>query len=277
MMKIFALANGRSGTKFLSGLFKHNVKNCKSEHEPAPGMFGKSIYWYQHGEIEKIRELFLIKKERINRYEADVYIETNHAFLKSFADVAMEFFPDMKLIHLIRNPLKVARSELNRENLVNCLPVNILFPDRYYRASDGKKYFRWALTGHEDIFKEVKLNPLTEYQRYVVQWIEIENRAISFLGKYKKKDDCFTLSVPKELNDPKVLKEMFNFFELKLKRDNIVVKGKKNKIRIIPTVVSDKDKEEFQQVVNALPDKYLKIFQEEPYTRFEWVDLLKKK
>jgi hypothetical protein len=278
MIKIFVLASGRSGTKFLSGLFKYNVKNCVSKHEPViPDMFGKPTYWYQRGETDKIRDLFLVKRDRINRYKTDVYIETNHAFLKSFSDVAMEFFPDMKLIHLVRNPFKVARSELNRESWINDGPVKAIFPTyRYYRASDGKKYFRWALTGNEEIFKEVKLKQLTPYQKYVVQWVEIENRAISFLDIYNKNDDCFTLSVPKELNDPKVLKKMFDFFDLELKGEDIVIKGDENKIKIA-TVVSNKDEEEFKQVINALPDKYLKIFRKEPYTRFEWADLLKKK
>ena len=277
MMKIFVLASGRSGTKFLSGLFKNNIINCTSKHEPFPNMFGMPIYWYQNREIEKIRKRFLIKKNRMDRCKKNLYVETNHAFLKSFSDIAMEYYPDMKLIHLIRNPLKIARSELNRESWVNDVPLRILFLTyRYYRASDGKKYFRWSLTWNEDIFKELKLDSPTPYQMYVVQWVEIENRAINFLDKYRKKDDCYTISAPKELNDPKIVKDMYNFFGLKTKRDDILIKGKQNKIRI-PTVVSDKDKEEFQKVINALPDKYLKIFQKEPYTRFEWTDSLKKK
>jgi hypothetical protein len=69
---------------------------------------------------------------------------------------------------------------------------------------------------------------------------------------------------------------MFDFFDLELKGEDIVIKGDENKIRIA-TVVSDKDEEEFKQVIDALPDKYLKIFRKEPYTRLEWADLLKKK
>ena len=51
-------------------------------------------------------------------------------------------------------------------------------PLRHYRGGDGKKYFRWALTGLEPIFSHLAGNPLSRFQWYVVQWIEIENRAM---------------------------------------------------------------------------------------------------
>lgn len=275
MIKIFVLASGRSGTKYLSGLFKHNIKNCVSKHEPQPDMFGKPILWYQQGKIEKIRRSFIRKKKRIDGYTKDVYIETNHAFLKSSSDVAMEFFSDMKLIHLIRNPLKVARSELNRHIWIDQIHMKLLYPFSYYKDDNGKKYFRWALTGKENIFQTVDINTLTSYQKYVVQWIEIENRAMKFLETYKKHNDYYTLSVPKDLNDYPVLNDLFNFFQLKQKEKNIIMRGKRNKNKI-PTIVSDEDKKQFHEVVNNLPDKYLRIFQKKPYTRFEWVNLLTK-
>ena len=46
------------------------------------------------------------------------YIETSHAFLKSWSGLAVEFFPRMKLVRLIRDPLSVAKSEAIREDLI---------------------------------------------------------------------------------------------------------------------------------------------------------------
>ena len=270
MIKIFVLASGRSGTKYLSELFKNNTKNCVSRHEPFPDMFGKPIYWYQQGNIEEIRRQFIRKKKKIDSYNADVYIETNHAFLKSFSDVAMEFFPDMKLIHLIRNPLKVARSELNRHLFLDKIHI----PFRYYTGEDGERYFRWSLTGKEDIFQVVGINSLTLYQKYVLSWIEIENRAIRFLEKYKKYDDCYVLSTPKDLNDYRVLEDLFSFFNLKIKKRGIRMHGIRNR-NPVSTVVSEEDEKQFREVVNNLPSEYLKIFRKIPYTKFEWVKILK--
>jgi len=56
-----------------------------------------------------------IKQKRIPSYDADAYIAISHAFLKSYYHLANEFFPKLKLIHLIRNPLYTEKSEANRE------------------------------------------------------------------------------------------------------------------------------------------------------------------
>ena len=272
MIKIFLLANGRSGTKFLSELFKYNVKNCISKHEPFPDMFGKSIYWYQQGNIKEIKRLFKWKKDRINRYKASVYIETNHAFLKSFSDVAIDSFPDMKLIHLVRNPIKTAKSELNRHLTFR----NLHIPFSYTKGHDGKKYSRYSLTGDEDIYKSIGSNEITPFQKYVLQWIEIENRAIKFLDKYNKYDDCFTMHCPKDFNDYNTLEKMFKFFNLELKNEKILIKGKKNK-NVKPTIISSDDKKQFEDIINRLPIEYLRIFQEEPFSKFEWASMLKAK
>ena len=272
MIKIFLLANGRSGTKFLSDLFKYNVKNCISKHEPFPDMFGKPIYWYQQGNKKEIQRLFKWKKDRINRYNASVYLETNHAFLKSFSDVAIEFFPDMKLIHLIREPIKTAKSELNRHLTIN----NLHIPFSYTKGHNGKKYSRYSLTGDEDIYKSIGSNNISLFQKYILQWIEIENRAIKFLDKYKKHDDCFTMQSPKDFNDYNKLERLFKFFNLELKSEKILIKGKKNK-NVKPTIITDEDKKQFEEIINRLPIEYLRIFQKEPYNRFEWASTLKPK
>jgi hypothetical protein len=271
MIKIFVLASGRSGTNFLSDLFKYNIKNCVNKHEPFPDMFGSPIYWYLNEKTENIRKKFLIKKNRITHYKKAVYIETNHAFLKSFCDVAMEFFPDMKLIHLIRNPLKVVKSELNKQIIKN--KTHFLF--HYYKGEDGGKYVRWALTGLEDIFKDVNIEKITLYQKYVLQWIEIENRAMKFLNKYNKEKDCYTLFVPEDINNHEVLLDMFRFFKLEQKKEKIIIRGSRN-LNLIPTKVTDEDRRQMREVVNNLPESYLKIFQKEPYTKSKWIKLLMK-
>lgn len=238
-----------------------------------PKMFGKPIYWYQTGQKEKIRKLFKKKQEKIKSYNVNVYVETNHAFLKSFSDVALEYFPDMKLIHTIRNPLKVAKSNFNRYEQLR----KIHYPLKY-RGDDGKKYIKWTLTGNEEIFKTFNFDSKTIlqvnykhkiYQYFLLEWIEIENRAMRFLDNYKKHDDCYTLEVPKDLNKENIIKDMFNFFGLELKKEDITLYGRKNK-GAKPTIITEEDKKQLREIVSKIPAQYLQIFQKKPYVDLEW-------
>jgi len=212
------------------------------------------------------------KAKRIARCRADVYVETNNAFLKSFSDVAVEFFPDLKVIHVIRNPLAVARSQLNRHMWLN----RMHFPlRRYYTGGDGEKYFKWTLTGKEDIFRAVATpgDALTPYQYLVLQWIEIENRAMKFLDKYQKHHECYTLFAPQDLNNTRTLEDLFRFFGLEQKEPGICLCGRRNK-NAIPTLVSEEDQRQFNGIIRRLPDSYLTIFQKKPYTECDWAKTL---
>lgn len=273
MIKIFCLTSGRTGTKYLSYLFKNNVKDCIGRHEPAPSMFGRSIYWYQKNQKDKIEKLFKKKKEKINSLNANAYVETNHAFLKSFSDVAIEHFPDMKLIHSIRNPLKVAKSNFNKYAQLRLIhyPLN-------YKGDDGNSYIKWTLTGNEEIYKSFNFDNKTIYQiidedkiyqYFLLEWIETENRAIEFLNKYKKHNECYTLDAPKDLNNENKIKKMFSFFGLELKQEDISFRGRKNKGGK-RTIITEKEKNLLKEIISKLPDKYLQIFKNKPYVDFEW-------
>ncbi len=284
MIKIFLLGSGRSGTKYLTYLFKNNISNCISLHEPSPDMFGKPIYWHQSGDKDKIKDRFFKKIEIIKGYEKskiDVYFESNHAFLKSFYDIATEVFPDLKLIHVIRNPLEVAKSQYNK-GLVWIGEPQYLLPyfDGFklkfhnYTGSDGRKYCRWALTGKEKIFQDIDIK-LSMYQMLLVQWIEIEKRAIRYLEQYKKKNDCYTLIFPQDLNENKTIENMFNFFDFNYKQKKIKLQGKKNKNRK-PTTVTSNDKKQLMELIDYIPRGYLEIFKKNPYKKCKWIDMLQR-
>ncbi|MDH7517684.1 MAG: hypothetical protein QHH19_05010 [Candidatus Thermoplasmatota archaeon] len=271
MKVIFCLTTARSGTEYLTYLFRNNIKNCVSKHEPIPTMFGKPIYWYYEGKTDEIRKVFKKKVEKIYGYNTKVYVETNHAFLLSFSDVAMEFFPEMKLIHLIRDPLKMAKSGLNRFKQIR----KYHFPC-YYKGDDGRKYFKWILTGKEDIFKNFNYDWKTIYylkderkifEFLILYWIELENRAIAFLDKYKKHNDCYTLQVPEDLNDVKTLKDMFDFFELELKQEYIDLRGRKHK-GAKPTIVTKDDKNQLDEILKKNTTKIFTNISKETLCRF---------
>src|SRR5262245_1564713 len=103
-------------------------------------MFGRPIFDYAVGDEEQIRRLVNRKRRIIERYGNRTYLETSHAFLKSWFRLAPEFFPKLKLIHLIRDPLYVAKSEASREDLIKKLRL----PFCHYRGGDGKRYFFWS-------------------------------------------------------------------------------------------------------------------------------------
>lgn len=265
MQTIFTLSSARSGTKYLSGLVAKNARGVASKHEPLPDLFGRPVYWHTHGNEDAVRRRFLWKKWRIDRCRGKVYLETSHSFLKSFCDVAMEFYPDMKLVHLIRDPLKMAKSEARRESGMSAYR----HPTRSYRGEDGNRYFRWGLTGKEVIFSEVTLDNLTLFQHHVVQWIEIENRAIQFLDRYEKHADCVALDSPAELQDPEKLAELFEFLGLETRNGGFRSGGRKNRTHA-PMAPVTQEFDEFREVVSSVPDEYLEIFSRAPYTRFKW-------
>ncbi|MGH7979054.1 MAG: hypothetical protein ACREE6_06735, partial [Limisphaerales bacterium] len=116
---IFTLAGARSGTLYLRNLFRLNARDCDCRHETFfdignPTMFGPAIYDAYAGRIGKIRARLEKKRRYIQRLSGSTYIESSHAFLKSSLVAALDFFPELRLVHLIRDPLKVAASEAYR-------------------------------------------------------------------------------------------------------------------------------------------------------------------
>lgn len=274
---IFCLASGRSGTHFLYEILRRNTRGVVCRHEPYlwnPSMFGRAIYDHAVGDDAAVKKLAERKRRAIEGYSrAAGYVETSHAFLKSWADIAMEYFPRMKLVHLVRNPLSVAKSEANREELIHRWRM----PLRNYRGGDGKLYFRWAITGLEPIFSHVADKTLSRFQWYVVQWIEIEYRAMQFLRKHGKDKDCFTLHSPIELNDHARVRSLLEFLDLPLRGKEIHMEGSKNRTPGVRTEIIERDQQEFAEVIRLLPRSYLEVFQQSPYSQWEWTKELANK
>ena len=272
MLTVFTLSSGRSATHFLYKLIRRNARDCVARHETYgfnPSMFGRPIYDCTAGMRDRTKKLLQRKRRIIERYRAAVYVETSHAFLKSWSDLLVEFFPRSKFVHLIRDPLKVAKSEADREQLIKRLYI----PFCYYRGNNGGTYFLWSLTGLEPIFRHFDVSRLTRLQWYLIQWIEIENRAMRFLGEFGKHADCFTLHSPAELNDAGRVAELFDFVGMQKRGPRIVIGGRRN-INWRPTVVTDEDRQQFSDVVRTVPSSYLEIFRHEPYASLPWSESL---
>ncbi len=307
---IFTLTSARSGTVYLRHLFQNNVPDCACRHEPFfdwgnPTLFGPAIYDAFAGRVERVRARLAKKRRYIEHLPSSLYFESSHAFLKSAYLAALEFFPEMRLIHLVRDPLKVAKSEAYRQHWRERMHA----PFHFYRGDDGRRHFCWGLTGNEDIFQAftgepAELNapasargvapcaspdssnsspapplnrpqPLSLFQWYFLQWIEIENRAIQFLERHHLQDRCFLLHTPGDLNNPAKVKAMFDFFGLKTRFPEIILRGRKNQSIGVTTVITKQDERECQAVLERIPPRFLEIFQHPPYVRFPWNERLR--
>lgn len=268
---IFTLSSARSGTLYLRYLFQNNIANCVCRHEPFfdwgnPTLFGRAIYDAYAGRRDRIRELLLKKRAYIERLPGTLYLESSHAFLKSAYVAALEVFPELRLVQLIRDPIKVARSEAYRE----LWRRRVHAPFHFYKGDDRRKHFVWALTGNEEIFQCFQREQLTLFQWYLVEWIEIENRARHFLEEHQLHDRCFTVHSPSDLNHETTVRNMFRFLGLEPMRSTITFAGRKN--RSLGYASSELASEEHQcaEVLEQLPGRYLEIFHQEPYIRYEW-------
>src|SRR5690349_14373424 len=101
---IFTLTSARSGTLYLKELFVRNVRNSVCRHEPFfdwgnPTLFGPAIYDAATGRLDRIRKLLAKKRQYVNGLPGQVYLESSHAFLKSAYVAALEYFPEMQLLH----------------------------------------------------------------------------------------------------------------------------------------------------------------------------------
>lgn len=267
----FTLASARSGTLYLRDLFRNNVSDCASRHEPFfdwgnPTLFGPAIYDAFAGRLDRIRARLAKKRAYINRLPESVYLESSHAFLKSAYAAALEFFPGMCLIHLLRDPLYVAKSEAYRQEWRR----RVHAPFHFYKGDDGCRHFCWALTGNEEIFQHFCDRRLSLFQWYLIQWIEIENRAMEFLDAHELHGRCFTLHSCRDLNDASKIKAMFEHFELPLIHSRVILGGRRNKSIGYRTVITPEDEHECDEILAQMPARYLEIFSREPYCEFDW-------
>jgi hypothetical protein len=293
VLSIFALASGRSGTHFLYELLRRNAVDCVCRHETYswsnPSMFGRPIYDYAVGDLDAVRRQVALKARWVHRQRSAAYAETSHALLKSWFEVAGEFFADLRLVHLVWDVVQVARSEANREAIIHRWHV----PFRFARGGNGRRFFRWALTGLEPIFQTISSSHTpfavagsddtrslpttswTQFQWYVLQWIEIENRAMRMLRQFSLEDRCLTLHSPHDLNDPTQVRRLFDFLGLQTRDSSPVIGGFKNATPGVRTVVTDEDRRQAAEVIARLPAEYLAIFQQPPYVDWPWSALLR--
>jgi hypothetical protein len=110
---IFVATTGRSGTMTLAEVFNH-IPGCHAEHEPYPTMSEDILKAKTAGDEAVVRAEYWQKKAiNLRRGAAGYafYCEANHLFIKTYIEYALADFGDkLAVIHLIRDPVKVANS-----------------------------------------------------------------------------------------------------------------------------------------------------------------------
>lgn len=267
-LTLFTLASGRSGTSYLARFFAKNVQACYHTHEPylTPGnpvLFGKPIDWNTQHNDSALLPVLTQKCHFIASRKEPVYFESNHAFLKSFNRHAGTLLSNVGFVHLVRDPAKVAKSEWLREQLIRKLPL----PFVDYTTETGERCFYWALTGKEEIFQHYAKHTLSRFQFYLLQWIEIEYRAMELIKQNHWQNRVFFIDVDAQLKDEIVLRQLLNFFDLPHKR-RFDLDLFRNKTPFVgPTVITAQDKLQMHQLLKHLPDTYKIMLKSEPYSK----------
>ena len=258
---IFTAGSGRSGTTSLADLFRHNIKNCVAWHEPfidpdkagvdpsqltdyRPGGkilegagFGRAIQWYD--DDDPCLDLIIKHKARIIRkQECDVYLEANHAFLKSMCDGMVQEFPNLYLVHLTRHPVVVARSFVNR----------IRNPSVF---EEGYRLWNVAPGMRKNCMPDPP-HSATYIQYYVWQWLELELRLVRFLECHPEVE-IIDIDV-NNLSDVTAVMSMFRALDLHSFNGPTRIPSPAN-VNSKVTRVNEQDIEETHTLLNLVPSE----------------------
>jgi hypothetical protein len=72
------------------------------------------------------------------------------------------------------------------------------------------------------------------------------------------------------MNDAERLRSMFERLGLRLRNDPLDLAGRKNKTPGLPTVITDEEECQFDEIIHKLPRQHKTIFSAEPYSNWDW-------
>jgi len=114
---VLVLSTGRTGTKFLASLLSnHFPKSARTQHESSrtrPINILTNMYFA--GFIPKVflpMTWKLLKQRELSKTELDFYIDINN-FLYGIPVIEPELYPNLKVVHIIRDPRTYVRSHIN--------------------------------------------------------------------------------------------------------------------------------------------------------------------
>ena len=211
----FVASTGRSGTTTLARLFE-GIPSCVARHEPYPAM--KSDFTTDsHGDIQLQKERFQ-RVKRIHVLQAasalDFYLETNHQFVKNFAEPAVDYFGErLRVIHLQRDPVSVASSFYS----IGSVPGKTELGSRYLidpHRSDNVLSIGDVLDSDPSFSDDL--------YRCLWYWYEMEARVVRLAENYPATPIIHLAT--DDLNQPEQIKNLLHFLDLSHLADAILPK-----------------------------------------------------
>lgn len=243
---IFSINTGRSGSHYLSILFKH-AQQCKSFHEAKPKGNELAMRKFFKGDVSQIRAITEQKVKNIFKIVQNdkVYVETNHCFIKGFGWFISEFIPEdeIGIIHLMRNaedivdsmfrggtspitpigrdwimtpeiasPVIPPPSRLGSVKLIHHLFYMLKIPFKQYPYKRGMFYKKMGLSPP----KTPKF--IAKYEKECLRWYIEETNALADIYQQKFPKMKYIRVDVKDLNTLQGVKNIFDFFGIKEKK-----------------------------------------------------------
>ena len=191
---VFVATTGRSGTMTLAHICDQ-LDDVVALHEPHPIMNREVLELASAGEWGPVRRYYdCIKSVNIRRAAvgARYYVEANHLFIKTFADLALaDFGRRLAVLHLVRPPEQVARSMYQiRDSEIGTDEGNGWWLD--HRASTNLIDLRCELADNGEFGHP--------YVRMLWYWYEIEARISDW--RERNPDVPFAELTTEDLSDP---------------------------------------------------------------------------
>lgn len=172
---VFVISPGRSGSQFVARLLDATA-DAAAVHEPRPRMNGAFLRGLSE---ERLAATYARRRVKLVQLltavaalpQGHTYVETSHMFVKTFYDVVLDYFLEVKLVHLRRSVPRVMRS----------------FAELGY-FSDGSTHWRHWM--HDPYESEPLLTPAVPradadaFDRILAYLADIEARAAMVRQKY---------------------------------------------------------------------------------------------
>lgn len=228
-MRIFVASSGRCGTGFLYSGFK-KYTNISAFHEQSPVLVGSLL---KEANQLGLENKVLKKKAKDICSKYPFYIDTAHQFMRGFYKYALSEMPMIKIIKLIRSPLEVASSRINR------------------KVIPGKSGWLGRFDDEENLIKIPKTDweNFSDFKKVLLDWIEHEERFNFHKDKFLK---VVYINFEELTKRPKASFERL-FKELGIKKykihnpDSLNKNSNKKK-----SSYSDLEKKEFEDLVRYL-------------------------
>lgn len=225
---IFSINAGRCGSKYLAKLFQH-CTDCKSFHEPRPRLNGKPMFEYLKGNTQLMETMIEWKFSSINRERkaGQIYIETNHCFIKGFGWLLASRIPNEEIgIIIIKRPKNEIINSLYNKGTSPISPIGrkwIMTPlmkDAVHKTTLMEK-FRYNLFSYFYRIINNKTNKnlprfIKKYEFRLLEWYVKETYAQG--EKFKKEHPNVKIfeTTLEKLNNIKEIENIINFFGLNI-------------------------------------------------------------